>query len=93
VSGKATPERLAELIADHLDLDALADKVAARMRSGPQADEWITPLEAARDYGRTAKWWRAHADEYGRREGDGPKPRIMLSVARIERSRGERKAA
>lgn len=92
MNGRATPERLADLIADRM-VPKLADELAARLGEQGEAGSWITPAEAARRYGFTARWWRQRVDEYGRREGDGPKPRIMLSVGRIEGARGGREAA
>ena len=90
MSGRATPKQLAALIAERIDLDALADKLADRL----EADEDLTPSQCARLYGRTASWWRKHADELGGvREGNGPKPRITFSRRKLERIRQTRRAA
>jgi hypothetical protein len=93
MSGKATPERLAALVAE-----ALWPRMQAELREAlaelehPAHDERIDAKEAAKRYGHTPRWWRDHADEFGaERDGDGPRPRIVFSVASIERVRERRR--
>lgn len=90
MSGKATPERLAELVAAALRpvvRDEIREVMSELERvSGP--DEWLTPEQCAARYGGKARWWRAHADEFGvDRRGDGPRPRLFLNAAIIDRRR------
>jgi hypothetical protein len=66
MSGKATPERLAGLVAE-----ALWPRVQAELREAlaeleqPAHDERIDAKQAAKRYGRKPRWWRDHADEFG----------------------------
>jgi hypothetical protein len=97
VSGRATRERLAELVAEALRpvvRDEIREAVAEleRPAQAAQADEWITARECARRYGFSAPWWRGRVDLYGKREGTGPRPRLMFSVQRIEQARQTRRA-
>jgi hypothetical protein len=83
VSGKATPERLADLL-----VERMWPMIQAELReiNRPEADEWITAEDCARRYEFSATWWRARVDEYGKRCGTGPRPRLLFSVRRIERT-------
>jgi hypothetical protein len=86
VKAKATPERLAELVAQRLGpvvREELREAVAEVAR--PDYDEWITANECARRWGRRPRFYRDHADEFGaRRVGGGPKPRLEFNPSEVE---------
>jgi hypothetical protein len=93
VNAKATPERLADLVAERLGpmlRDELREAVAEVAR--PDYDEWITAKECARRWGRRPRFYRDHADEFGaRRVGGGPKPRLEFNPAQVGRALAHRR--
>jgi hypothetical protein len=92
--GMTSPEQFVAMVAEasaKASREAVRDELEAFCEQ-LQGDERIPAREASRRYGRTARWWREHADEFGaERDGNGPRPRIMFSVQRIERARQTRR--
>jgi hypothetical protein len=82
MNGRATPERLAGLIAEHLDYDLLAEKIATRLETGGL----VSAREIATRIGRSPRWVREHKAELGGVPmSDGPKPRIGFDPAYVDR--------
>jgi hypothetical protein len=102
-------ERLAKLIAAELreDLRAdlwaeiepalygiLEDVLGAYLGASDDGGRWITAHACSARWGRSPRWWREHAAEFGGwRAGDGPKPRIVFDPAEVERVLDQRRAA
>lgn len=81
----ATPEEMAELIADAL-YPRLEAAFLERAENAAAPPELVTAAELARRYGRPARWWRQHAAEFGAlRDSDGPKARLFFNAAKVER--------
>jgi hypothetical protein len=87
--GRATPEEFARLLAERIaiDLDVLAGKVAERLQAASAEPRRLaTAAELSRTRGQTAKWWRAHADEFGAMAmSEGNRPRLGFDPAHVER--------
>jgi len=86
-----TPARLAALIAENVDLDVLADKVAERLRgfvpdlvAQVPADPGalVSAAELARLTGMSTRWVYDHKVELGAiRAGKGARPRLRFDPA------------
>jgi hypothetical protein len=81
-----TPEALAALITENV-VRGVRDELAPILEQlQPQAAEWITAKECARRWGHQPRYYRDHAAEFTpRREGDGPRPRLLFEAGHVER--------
>jgi hypothetical protein len=81
-----TPEQLAALITENV-VRGVRDELQPWLEQfRPQAPEWITAKECARRWGHQPRYYRDRADEFGaRREGEGPRPRLMFEAGHVER--------
>jgi hypothetical protein len=53
--------------------------------------ERLTAKECAARWGHTPRWWRDRKELFtAEPQGDGDRPRLLFSTARIERIRAER---
>jgi hypothetical protein len=86
MSGKATPEQLAELIAARIDYARLADEIAQRLERPATASDLVSAKEIAERIGRSPRWVREHKAELGGMlMSDGPRPRIGFDPAQVDR--------
>jgi hypothetical protein len=84
VSRRATVDELAELTAQRIDYDHLADAIAARLEK-PSA-ELVPAKDIATRIGRSPRWVREHKAELGGVPmSNGPKPRIGFDPAHVDR--------
>jgi hypothetical protein len=89
MSGRATPEELARLVAERIviDYEVLADKLAERLRvAAADAPRRISAAECSRLFGYSPRWWREHKAEFGAVPmAEGPRPRLGFDPAEVER--------
>ena len=89
-----TPERLAQLVAERmeLDYDLLAEKIAAQLERPAQANQLVSAEEIAQQLGRTARWVRERKAELGAVPmSDGPRPRLGFDPAYVDRLLADRR--
>lgn len=98
-----TPEHLAQLVADRLDYDLLAAKIAEHVDTeeslsnavgqyGSTPDQLVSAKELGASIGRPARWVREHKAELGAVPlGTGPKPRLGFDPAHVARVMADRR--
>jgi hypothetical protein len=76
------------MMLDDDDIEAIADRVAAKLRQ--RTDGLVGVRDVARALGMSRTWVYRNADELGaRRLGGGPKPALRFDLARaVERAIG-----
>lgn len=91
MNGNATPEQLAQLIAERFDYDRLADAIASRLEHG-ESPGLLCAKEIAARLGRSPRWVREHKAELGAVPlSDGPRPRLGFDPARVDRALASRR--
>lgn len=86
-----TPQQLAELVAERIDYERLADAIASRLER-PEAHGLVSAKEIAARIGYTPRWVREHKAELGAVPmSDGPRPRLGFDPARVDRVLGSRR--
>jgi hypothetical protein len=81
-----TPQQLAELVAERIDYDRLADAIAARLER-PEVHELVSAKEIAARIGYSPRWVREHKVELGAVPlSDGPRPRLGFYPPLVDRA-------
>jgi len=86
VSGRATPDQLAELVAEKLRPAIKAEVRAAVAELHHQAPRLETAKETGARIGKSARWVREHKVLLGGTPmSDGPRPTLMFDPAHVDR--------